>query len=127
MSSSPGGTEPATRTDSQSSLCNPAVSQTTWRAGPPTFSLAIMRTIFIGYCRLPIANRKSAMSSVFHSEDGIRIILVANLVNPFSLAFTHVESIWTIDYDAVDGTHILVGMNNSKRHDHGLWEVLANN
>src|SRR5450432_3582405 len=47
MSSSPGGTVPATSSVSQSALCKPAVSQTTCFAGPPTLSRAMMRTIFI--------------------------------------------------------------------------------
>src|SRR4026207_1083334 len=58
MSSSPGGTEPATSTESQSLPRTPAVSQATCLAGPPTLSRAITRTIFISNAdfQLPIAD-----------------------------------------------------------------------
>ncbi len=47
MSSSPGGTTPATSSDSTPRPRNPASSHATCRAGPPTFSRAMMRTTFM--------------------------------------------------------------------------------
>src|SRR5436305_13763932 len=44
MSSSPGGTTPVTSTVSTPSRAIPSVSQTTCRAGPPTFSRAMIRS-----------------------------------------------------------------------------------
>src|SRR5438067_2462663 len=43
MSSSPGGTLPVTRSVSNPSRASASVSQTTCRAGPPTFSRAMIR------------------------------------------------------------------------------------
>src|SRR5687767_7985971 len=66
MSSSPGGTVPATSSDSNSDPLKPAVSQTTCLAGPPTFSRAMTRTIFItlpiANCELPIADCRLPVS-----------------------------------------------------------------
>src|SRR6185503_8605962 len=47
MSSSPGGTVPAIRRESNCGRDKPLVSQTTCFAGPPTLRRAMTRTIFI--------------------------------------------------------------------------------